>query len=811
MACCTIQILRKRLRQLLVRRVMLAFLIVTGCFWTNSALATEKLRVGFYDLSPLVSKDAAGKPQGLFIDVLTHIGQKENWDLAYVHGSWSENLTRLQNGEIDLLVSASYSDERAKSMDFSRDAVATDWGVVYKSAGSKIESITDLSGGRISVIRNGIYTGHFKRLSEQFDIKMQFVERNDYAEVIADVVAGRSIAGIGSNIAGMQLDTRKVVRSGIIFSPVQVMFAAKKGSRPEVIASIDRYVGALKADPKSVYFQYREKWFDARPTSAIPGWILYLAGAILVLAVALLLFVLLLKNQVRTKTADLRASEENLAITLHSIGDGVIATDPAGRIIRMNATAERLTGWTLAEATGRPMIEVFRIISADIRLPLVNPVELVMRHGEVVGLANHTTLLSRDGREYQIADSSAPIRNAAGDNVGVVLVFSDVTEKYRAEAELQATKSHLQATLDAIPDLLFEVGLDGRLHGYHSHRADLLAAPPEAFIGKTFNEVLPAAATDVCMAAMREAAEKGFSAGGTYSLPLPQGEHWFEISMAAMPEVTGSDQRFIMLARDITERKRSEQLLQQSVKDQHALTDRLEAANLELTRSNADLEQFAYVASHDLQEPLRSVGSSVQLLKRRYEGALDARADEFIGHAVGGVKRMQALIEDLLAYSRVTSGPHVFQSVDLESALQETMKNLELSIAANQATITYDPLPTLQANPLQIKQVLQNLIGNAMKFRGDKPAVVHIGAVKHDTEWKFSVADQGIGIAPEYFERVFKLFQRLHTRSEYEGTGIGLAICFKIVERHGGRLWVQSMPGQGSTFFFTLPIEAAAV
>ena len=254
----------------------------------------------------------------------------------------------------------------------------------------------------------------------------------------------------------------------------------------------------------------------------------------------------------------------------------------------------------------------------------------------------------------------------------------------------------------------------------------------------------------------------------------------------------------------------------QDITAQKAAQRSIEAANLELARSNSDLEQFAYVASHDLQEPLRSVSSSVQLLRRRYEGALDARAQEFIAHAVGGVQRMQAVIDDLLAYSRVASGPRVLKSADLEAAFQGALENLSRSIAASHATITHDPLPTLLANPLQIGQVLQNLIGNALKFRGDKPAVVHVGAVNLGTEWQFSVADQGIGIAPEYFERVFKLFQRLHTRTEYEGTGIGLTICHKIVERHGGRIWVESGvgsgsgSGQGSTFFFTLPITEAA-
>jgi PAS domain S-box-containing protein len=278
-----------------------------------------------------------------------------------------------------------------------------------------------------------------------------------------------------------------------------------------------------------------------------------------VLALAALGAAVVRASRDRQRSEDaLRRREQDLAIALHSIGDAVIATDVAGRVTRMNPVAERLTGWPLADALGRPLDEVFHIISAQTRLPAANPVQRVLATGEVIGLANHTALLARDGQEYQIADSAAPTRDAAGAIQGVVQVFSDLSEKYLAEAELQATRNHLQATLDANPDLLFEVGLDGRLHSHHTHRADLLAAAPEVFLGKTIAEVLPDAATEVCMAALREAADKGWSTGGIYSLQLPSGECWFELSVAAMPATGDGDRRFILLTRDITARRRVE-------------------------------------------------------------------------------------------------------------------------------------------------------------------------------------------------------------------------------------------------------------
>jgi len=235
-------------------------------------------------------------------------------------------------------------------------------------------------------------------------------------------------------------------------------------------------------------------------------------------------------------------------------------------------------------------------------------------------------------------------------------------------------------------------------------------------------------------------------------------------------------------------------------------TDELSRANDELARSNAELEQFAYVASHDLQEPLRMVSSFVQLLAQRYQGKLDADADEFIGYAVDGATRMQALIRDLLAYSRVGRRGHELAPVDLEAALEQATANLRAAIADADAALTHEPLPTVLGDETQLTQLLQNLIGNAVKFHGTQPPQIHVGARRQAESWIISVRDNGIGIDPDYADRIFLIFQRLHTRAQYDGTGIGLAMCRKIVERHGGRIWLESTPGSGSTFSFTLPV-----
>jgi light-regulated signal transduction histidine kinase (bacteriophytochrome) len=250
-------------------------------------------------------------------------------------------------------------------------------------------------------------------------------------------------------------------------------------------------------------------------------------------------------------------------------------------------------------------------------------------------------------------------------------------------------------------------------------------------------------------------------------------------------------------AQDVTERHKAERAMERYAQD--------------LEERNAELEQFAYVASHDLQEPLRMVSSFLQLLQRRYAGELDETADEYIEYAVDGAKRMQVLIRDLLAYSRVGTRGKPFKPIDMNRTLEVVLTDLGPALDDVDADVQAEPLPTISADETQMRQLLQNLIANAVKFRDDDPPEVRVSAekVQADDEptWRFAVADNGIGIDPQYEDRVFQIFQRLHTRDEYEGTGIGLAMCKKIVERHGGRIWFESEPGQGTTFYFTIPVN----
>ena len=289
-----------------------------------------------------------------------------------------------------------------------------------------------------------------------------------------------------------------------------------------------------------------------------------------------------------------------------------------------------------------------------------------------------------------------------------------------------------------------------------------------------------------------EAERNGTPVDHEYRVVRPDGSLvWIWDRGAPVRNANGEVQYFVGLAQDITQRKQLEQDLQ--------------ARTRKLERSNVELERFAYIASHDLQEPLRMVASFTQLLRNKYAGRLDETADRYINYAVDGAKRMQSLIADLLTYSRANSRELELRTTDCNEVVQDSLRNLAATIESAGAAVESGSLPKITADPVQLAQVFQNLISNAVKFRSEQRPHVRIGAAERKEDWLFSVRDNGIGIEPQHRERVFGIFQRLHTQQAYPGTGIGLAVCKTVVERHGGRIWVESQPGAGTTFWFTLP------
>ncbi len=367
---------------------------------------------------------------------------------------------------------------------------------------------------------------------------------------------------------------------------------------------------------------------------------------------------------------------------------------------------------------------------------------------------------------------------------------TQMQERKRAEDALRESEDRYRDLVECSQYLICTHDLQGQILSVNQEGTRLLGYNKKDLLNKNIQDLLGSKFRDE-FAMYLDTIQKYRVAKGLMRIRTATGEdRILEYHNTLRTEgVTSPVVRAI--AHDITERKGVEKALKKKTE--------------ELARSNEDLEQFAYVASHDLQEPLRTVTSYVQLLARRYQGKLDSDADEFIGFAADGAIRMWKLINDLLAYSRVGTQGKELSPTDSEAVLAQSVDDLKVAIKENEALVTHDPLPVVMADRPQFGQLFQNLIGNAIKFRGNEPPRVHVSASRNGNGWTFSVRDNGIGIAEEYSERIFIIFQRLHTRQEYAGTGIGLAICKKIVERHGGRIWVKSEIGKGATFYFILP------
>lgn len=483
----------------------------------------------------------------------------------------------------------------------------------------------------------------------------------------------------------------------------------------------------------------------------------------------------------------IRRTEEKFQGLLESAPDAIVIADTEGRITLVNSQTEELFGYPREELLGKP---VETLIPARYRNahPGHRANFLTKPHTRHMGAGLELNGLHRDGREFPIEISLSPIK--AEDGLLVISDIRDISERRRMET----LTGRLGRILDRSSNEIYVFDAES-LHfiqanqgaqqnlGYTMEELEQLTPldlKPE-FSKDEFDVLIEPLRTAEKDQIVFETIHKRKD-GTTYPVEVR-----LQLSRQEKPAV------FVAVIQDISERRLAERTLKKHAE--------------ELERSNAELERFAYVASHDLQEPLRMVASYVQLLQRRYQGKLDKDADEFIAYAVDGASQMKLLINDLLAYSRVGSNSKSFETMDVETALEKALANLKAAINENDAEITHGPLPTVFADDGQLTLLFQNLIGNAIKFHSKKTPRIQVSAEQDSKGWVFSIQDNGIGIDPEYVERIFIIFQRLHTREDYPGTGIGLAICKKIVECHGGRIWVESTPGKGTKFYFTLPYK----
>jgi len=501
-------------------------------------------------------------------------------------------------------------------------------------------------------------------------------------------------------------------------------------------------------------------------------------------------------GELRQALAALRESEERFRAVLNSANEAILVYDRELMVVAGNLAAERVIGLPLTDLLGKPGFTSQLPCVREDGEPLTpeeRPTRVTVRsglplNGKVIGIRR------ADGSVSWLAVNTGFLRHPGElEYYGIVSTISDITERRRAETALRESEERFRRTFELAGSGLAHVGLDGRFRLVNRKLCEILGYAPEELVGRSVKEVSHPEDRDVTDRARDDMHAGRREAFGVQKRYLRSNGRvvWVDLTVTMVRDAEGKGLYDIAIFDDITERKHAEAALH--------------AAHEELKRSNAELAQFAYVASHDLQEPLRMVSSYTQLLARRYADRLDGDAKEFMAYVVDGAARMKQLIEDLLAYSRVGTRGRQFHDVAVEAPLRRAIANLRAAIEEASASVSFDALPTVPADESQLAQLFQNLIGNALKFRSPSVPRIHVSCSEREREWEFSVADNGIGIEPQYFERIFMVFQRLHNKTEYPGTGIGLAICKKVVERHNGRIWVESVPDQGTTFHFTLP------
>jgi PAS domain S-box-containing protein len=477
---------------------------------------------------------------------------------------------------------------------------------------------------------------------------------------------------------------------------------------------------------------------------------------------------------------------------LEAAPDAMVVVNASGEIVLLNVQAERQFGYRRDELVGQKVKNIIpegfaeRLIADDTRTATEALAQQIGTGLELIGLR-------KDGSEFPIEIMLSPLESSEG--ILVTAAIRDITERKRVEDTLRQNEERFRLIVSNVKDYAnIMLDTEGLIVSWNQGAERIKGYRAEEIIGQHFSRFYGAEDVRNGLPALelKQATETGRFEGEGWRVRKDGSRFLANIVITTLRDEKGRLRGFGKITRDITERRQAEEALTRTM--------------AELKRSNEELGQFAYVASHDLQEPLRMVASYTQLLAQRYKGRLDSDADEFIGYAVDGCNRMQRLIQDLLSYSRAGTNIGTLRKISVERTLEEAITNLQVTIRESGAVVTHDSLPAFVTDDAQLVQLFQNLIGNAIKYRGAEAPCVHVSATNNaGHEWIFSVRDNGLGIEPQYFERIFILFQRLHGQKEFEGTGIGLAMCKKIVDRLGGRIWVESQPNLGSTFFFALP------
>jgi PAS domain S-box-containing protein len=801
--------------------------VVFICFFSTgiSGASPQTIKVGIYENNPKIFTNDKGNPAGFWPEIINYIATEEGWDIQYVHGSWSECLEKLKNGEIDMMPDVAYTEERAATFQFSQETVYTSWTQVYTKPGAKIQSIIDLEGKIVAVLKGSVNVegpDGIKALVKAFNISCTFDEADSYNRVFDLVRSGEADAGVASKDFGYRnLRDYGLTETSIIFQPARIYFAFPKKAalNQNLIERVDFQIEKLKADSGSVYYRSLNKWLAPQSGSGsfIPIWIIWTLVGIGVLVLLLGAGVYIFRLQLRKRTGELteeiaqrekaeqsiRLSEAKYSTLVERSNDGIIIIQD-GLMAFLNQRMISLSGYNQEEVIGKPFIDFI----APKYKSIVAERYLHRTEGESVP-ERYEAELAAKGRTIAV-EINANLIEYQG-KPATMAIIRDITEQNKMWEILRDRETRLSVIYDNVSDIVFVIDAEPddcfRFVSVNRRFLEVTGLSTEQIIGKKYQEVIPPTAQAMVFNKYKEAINTGLFVHWEEISEYPAGTKYGEITIVPVRDADGKYTRLIGTVHDITERKQSEIELE---KYRDHLEELVKKRTKELEQANLHKSQFLANMSHELRTPLNSIIGYTKLLLDGMEGSITADQRDDLQTVYDNSKHLLSLINDLLDLSKIEAGK--FEVVKEEFAVSELLskifpgmeklardKGLDLSYSVETG------IEKIYADKNKTKQVLFNLIGNAIKFTQKGGVKLEIN--KNEHEFVFSVVDSGVGIAKEDLLVLFNSYKQVGPArlDGYEGTGLGLVISKQFVELQGGRIWVESKVGEGSKFSFSIP------
>jgi PAS domain S-box-containing protein len=754
------------------------------------------IRVGVYENAPKIYTDGNGNVSGFWPELIRYIAKKEGLEITWVHGSWDENLKKLENNEIDIVPDAGWTEERSKRFAFSNETVLSSWSRLYVPRDSSIETILDLDGKKVAGLNGSVnFDGPegIKELTVKFDVKCTFIGLNSYVEVFNALKNKEVDAGITNKDFG-DLNEKKydVVRTPIIIQPTLLLFAFTKNAdlTPHLIEIIDKNLKELKSDPTSIYYQALDQYFGEGIQKTffdiIPSWVyeLLLIGGGTILF--LLVVSIIARRQVRQQTAELRASEVRYRALLESNPDQIFRLSGDGVFLDYHSASENAFYLLPKEFMGK---NVRDLLPPDVVQATLDRVK------KAIETRNIQTLELSLPLKDEIRDFEA--RYAASGKDEVITIIRDITTSKQAERELRESEKRYQTLARVSPVGIFRTDRDGRTTYVNPTWCQITGLSAEEAFGLGWLNAVHPEDRERLSTNWQESAHLQTASMTDYRFVQNDGSITWVIGQA-VPELDSNNQLvgFVGTITDITERKKVESLQTAVIKAESA--DRLKSA-------------FLATMSHELRTPLNSIIGFTGILLQKLVGPLSQEQEKQLSMIQGSAHHLLELINDVLDISKIEAGQVVViaEIFDMGIAIQksvEKIKPLAQKKGLAVTTVVTPQIIEISSDRRRVEQILINLLNNAVKFT--EQGEVRLESLIENNWLVTRVTDTGIGIKPENVDALFKPFQQIDTglTRQYEGTGLGLSICKRLVELLGGKIWVESELGKGSTFTFTLPL-----